>query len=423
MSMHLPSAACALVGLLGWPATAPLPAAELPGYVTQTTVSAAGRLDWTFALGPRSLVELPPEWNGEYSATSQHYECYVPSGDPPARGRALVFCISASPKPAGWAEWKAVCERQGMVFASPFGAGNDCPPHRRARIVLDVLDDLRRKTPIDTDRTYLAGISGGARMACLIGFALPEYFGGIVPMCAGGELRKERWLWHRVMARLSVAYVTGETDFNRAEVERLRMPVLEAMQVRARLWVVSKHGHAIAPSATLAEVATWLEEGLPARQALTRRWPAARIDSRQPWDRAAWSEALLAEAKERIQTPAEQFGGLMQLNGVMNRWPDLPAAKTAKELLADYAKRSERPWSKIDVEEKSRWRIAEARAASAFALGELLPPYDDMRDGLIDAALARWKEVLERRPEGKLLEEARRQMAELRNARSGKAAN
>ena len=31
-------------------------------------------------------------------------------------------------------------------------------------------------------------------------------FGGVVPVCATGELRKERWLGHRVIERLSVAW-------------------------------------------------------------------------------------------------------------------------------------------------------------------------------------------------------------------------
>ena len=40
-------------------------------------------------------------------------------------------------------------------------------------MVLDVLDDVRHNVLIDPDRTYIAGISGGGRIACIVGFALP----------------------------------------------------------------------------------------------------------------------------------------------------------------------------------------------------------------------------------------------------------
>jgi len=57
------------------------------------------------------------------------------------------------------------------------------PAGQRTRIVLDMLDDVRRHQRIDADQTYITGFSGGGRMACAIGFALPEYFGGVAPVC------------------------------------------------------------------------------------------------------------------------------------------------------------------------------------------------------------------------------------------------
>src|SRR6266480_1716891 len=81
--------------------------------------------------------------------------------------------------------------------AAPYGAGNSTPAGQRARIILDVLDDVRRQYAIDPDLTYLTGFSGGGRMACAIGFALPEYFGGVIPLCGTNTIGAPTYLRHR----------------------------------------------------------------------------------------------------------------------------------------------------------------------------------------------------------------------------------
>src|SRR5205807_1802312 len=130
------------------------------------------------------------------------------------------------------------------------------------------LDDVRRNFPVDPDRTYLTGFSGGGRIACAVGFALPELVGGLMPLCAGGDLREESWLRHRAADRLSVALLTGTGDFNRGEVERLRGPYLSAVGVRTRVWTQPGLGHGVPNEKTVLEALTWLDEAAPQRKAL-----------------------------------------------------------------------------------------------------------------------------------------------------------
>ena len=131
---------------------------------------------------------------------------------------------------------------KGIAYIGVRDAGNDVPPPKRVRIVLDCLDDVRRQVPLDPDRTYIGGFSGGARIACTIAFALPEYFGGVIPVCAGGEMREEPWLRHRIIDRLSAALVTGTSDFNRGEVERWKGTMWKDFGIRTRVWAGSGSG-------------------------------------------------------------------------------------------------------------------------------------------------------------------------------------
>ncbi len=186
------------------------------------TVSAPTRLDWEFAVGGfgKGAAKLP----AGYDSTKQRYQLYVPKNYKKEKPAALILFISPGDQPGAFKNWQQICETHGVFFASPFGAGNNTAAGLRTRIILDVLDDVRRQYSIDPDQTYITGFSGGGRMACAIGFALPEYFGGVIPLCGTNPITGPGYLRHRIADRLSVAFVTGEKDFNRKENEAYMAP-------------------------------------------------------------------------------------------------------------------------------------------------------------------------------------------------------
>jgi len=391
---------------------APAAAQPLRGHHPQIAVAAPTRLDWVFALANQSPTSPPAEWLKGYDSTAQRYELYVPASVDPRKPAPLVLFISAGNNAAGLNNWRAVCDRHGVLFASPSAAGNNTTGPVRTRIILDVLDDVRRRFAVDADRTYLGGFSGGARVACSIAFALPEYFGGVVPVCGAENLRDESWLRRRTIDRLSVALVTGENDFNRGELERLREPLLSGVGVRTKVWTVSGLGHGIPSAAELVAAFAWLEEGLAARRRLALQWPAMRIAGEPP-TREAWSAALLAEAKKRLQTPTTLYSGLMQLQGIAARWPDLPAATEALRLLTEYDARPLRPWEAEDLAEQRLFLLAEARALDGYASGELPKQYEAQRADMAAAALDRYRTLLADDAQSPAGQEARRRIPAL----------
>ncbi len=388
-----------------------------PGTHDRVQVAAPTRLDWVFVLSNQSLAEPPAEWTRGYTSTSQTYRLVVPAGIPakPAAGKLipLVLFISPGDNPGGFAAFSTTATGHGVLVASPRGAGNRCPFPRRVNIVLDVLDDLRRRFPIDPDRTYLAGFSGGGRVACTIGFALPELFGGIISFCASGDLRNESWLRHRVRDRLSVALVTGETDFNRGEVERLRGPLLKEVGVRTRVWVEPKTGHAV-PSGPVPKVFEWLEQDRSRRKKLASDWPASRIAPDSAPGRQAAARALLAEANKRLARPGSLYSGLMQLKGIRVRWTDLPEARRAETILVEYDSRDQRPWEKQDIAEQRRFLVARARGIDAYGSGELPRQYASGRADMLKFAITLWDRVLQDGGDAEAVRQARKRIPVLR---------
>ncbi len=386
-------------------------AADPPrGYQAKARVGAATRLDWTFAVSNRSLAKAPADWLGEYDSTKQQYELFVPTAYNPKQAYPVVLSISPGNDAGGWKAWEPVCKKEGVIFAAPFAAGNDVAPKKRVRIVLDVLDDLRRNYNVDPDRTYITGFSGGGRIALAIAFALPEYFGGALPICSAGDLREEVWLRHRVIDRLSVAFLTGDDDFNRGECERYRGPLLAAVGVRAKVWVAPKTGHAV-PAALLPEAFAWLEEGLPQRQGLAEAYPTSRPAAAP--SRAESAKQLLKEGKERLKDDKTVYAGLMQLKGCLERWPDLPEAAEAKKILLEYEAKPQKPWEDEDIAEQRRFLVATARGLSDYAAGPLPPQYVKQRPDMLKQALKLWAVILKDGQDAGAIKDAEKRVPEL----------
>lgn len=355
-----------------------------PGFHTKVKVAEPTRLDWTFVVSNQSLDTPPRDWLGDYDSTAQTYDLYVPKGV--KRPPAIIF-ISPGNDAGGWKNFEKLAKSRGFVFAAPYNAGNAVNGRRRVRIVLDVLDDLRRHHHIDPDRTYLAGFSGGGRMACIIGFALPEVVGGVMPLCASGTLRDEPWLRQRVLDRLSIATLTGETDFNRGEVERLSKTYLDTIGARYKTWTQSGLGHGIPNEKYLGEALTFLESGSKARATLATKYPASRLTDT---DRAKLAQALLDEGTARLKDPKTVYAGLMQMKGTLERWPDTAAAQAAKKALLAHVDTS---WEKDDLAEQRLFLTAQARALDAYAMGPLSPQYEKQRTAMLRQAVEMYKQL------------------------------
>jgi poly(3-hydroxybutyrate) depolymerase len=392
-------------------APAALAAPPKPGHHARISVTEPTRLDWTFVLTTRSLPKIPAEWKlSDYDSSKQTYELFVPTRKDTKSPAPLLLYLAASNEPNGFKVFEKLAKARGLFFVAPRGAGNDCPPAKRVRIVLDVLDDVRRQFAIDPDQTYITGFSGGGRIACAVAFALPELFGGVMPICAAGDLRQESWLRQRVIDRVSVALLTGEKDFNRGEVERWRGPYLSEVGVRAKVWTVSGLGHSIPGEKTQAEALKWLDDGLAKRRELARIWPASRYSG---GDRAALAKALLAEGRKRVEKRGTLYSGLMQVKGVSERWPDLDAGKEARKLLVEYEEKSEKPWEADDVAEQRRFLMAAARGLDRYSTGPLDERYQKLKPNMLREAIKLYRLIAEDAPKSEAGKEAKKRLGVL----------
>ncbi len=298
---------------------------------TERKVAAPTRLDWEFACSGfgKGAAKLP----AGYDSTKQKYQLFVPKGVAKDKPAGLILFISAGDGAGSVKAWQAVCEKHGLLFAAPNGAGNATPAGPRTRIVLDVLDDVRRQYAIDPDQTYLTGFSGGGRMACAIAFALPEYFGGVIPLCGTNPISGPTYLRHRIEDRLSIAFVTGEKDMNRKENEVYMAPWFTELGIRTKLWVMPGVGHVTPSSAVIAEVYDWLAADLKRRQEHVKTNVKLAVSASDTPNAAEQAKRLFAASIENLSDPERTWRGITLLQGVTQRWPKSEAANQARAVL------------------------------------------------------------------------------------------
>jgi hypothetical protein len=372
-----------------------LPALPL-GYHPTVHVAAPGRLDWTFVNSAHSLDMAPTAATRGYVSTSQSYELYVPPGYDPRHAWPLILHVSTGQRSDGWAAWQKTCQDRRVLLAGVHNAGNDVGMTARARKVLDVLDDVRRRFHVDPDRTYITGCSGAGHAACAIAHALPELFGGVIAICGAWNLRAEQMLRQRASERLSEAVLTGETDFNRPELEREFYPILRQQNIRALLRVYPGMGHGRPDGAELERVFQWVEAGLPQRRLLGALFPASRLAGTPSPEE--WSMAVLMEASQRLEVPGASALGLFELQAVVDRWRGLPAAEIAQKLLGEFDASSPVPWRQTYRAERMNFRYLQAKMFDGIVNSPPPPGYPVPRINLLVIALALWQEIRELAP-------------------------
>ena len=123
-----------------------------------------------------------------------------------------------------------------LIFVGAFNSGNNRETPDRVRMAVDANDYLRQHYAVDPERVYVAGHSGGARVASMVGVAYADMFTGAACFMGVNYFRNltgkdgtaydMRYFPHPEIATIAVkdnrfALVTGEKDFNRDNTRTL----------------------------------------------------------------------------------------------------------------------------------------------------------------------------------------------------------
>jgi hypothetical protein len=252
---------------------------------------------------------------------SERFLIYQPAAQPPPHGFALLVFVPPwqdARLPPGWA---MVLERFGVVLITAARSGNDeNPVSRRVPLALLAAAEARRRFPIDPERVYVAGFSGGSRIALRIALAYPDVFRGAIldagsdPIGTPEVPLPPQDLLALFQSRTRLVYITGERDPDHLADDAQSIRSLHQWCVANVDEAVQPHvQHEVALPGALSQALGSLAVRArvdPGKLTRCRAGLAVDLDARLREVEELTARGATHEAAARLREIDERFGGL-----------------------------------------------------------------------------------------------------------------
>ncbi len=290
------------------------------------------------------------------AAGEQTYALYLPSNYDPKKRWPIVYGFDAGARGAVPVKlFSKAAERWGFILAASNNSRNG--PMEPINAAMEAMwKDTHDRFAIDDSRVYATGFSGGARVACRVGFSRPENVAGVIG-CSGGLPQGGRSIEKVIFPFFGIA---GTADFNRPELEALDER-LEREGMPHRL-VIFKGGHTWPPEDACAEALEWMQM-LAFRRTEKREKDRVKQLLKQGLARGESYEKAgeLYGAYVRYRELADGFEGMCDTSAAREALARLDAREEMKEILA-----------KKEAERDRRRELRERFRKRALALQEEL---------------------------------------------------
>jgi len=189
----------------------------------------------TAAQVPAALARAGRRLSGQpVDLTAEKFVLYVPERDPPQGFGLLVFVPPWNGAVAP-SDWIPVFDQLGLIFVAATGSGNDASVlGRRTPLALLAEYNVAKRYRVDPQRIYVAGFSGGSRVALRLAIAYPDVFRGAIldagsdPIGDSGAPLPPKDLFSRAQETMHVVFVTGGRDTEPMMRERASMRSLSS---------------------------------------------------------------------------------------------------------------------------------------------------------------------------------------------------
>ncbi len=253
---------------------------------------------------------------------TQTYALYIPTSFDPTKKSPVLFCFDPGARGKNPVErFQEAAEKFGYIVAGSNNSRNG-PWAANAVAIQAMMSDVSRHLPIDAKRVYVAGLSGGARVACQIaGFGLAQ---GVIACSAA---------FSGTEAPGKVPFLffgtAGVTDFNYRELKRVDRE-LDDRKATHRV-VIFEGGHEWLPPQLALEALAWIELQAMKRGAREKdaAWIAAQFDARL----AAVPEAPAPARLRALQSLAADFKGLAEITAVEKEVTAIAASREVRDAL------------------------------------------------------------------------------------------
>ena len=149
---------------------------------------------------------------------AERFTLYVPPKAPP-KGYGLMVFVPPWPDARIPSGWRRALDAYGLIFVTAGQSGNEAAvASRRIPLALLEAQNVRARYLVDPERVYVAGFSGGSRVAEQIAVAFPDVFAGAVldagsdPLGGAGAPVPAKTLLESLQEHSRIVAVTGAED-------------------------------------------------------------------------------------------------------------------------------------------------------------------------------------------------------------------
>ncbi len=283
------------------------------GAVIECTAEDAPHSVWTidastlsdrFFPGMRQLT--PP---AERKPEGEAFRMRLPKGYDAKRPPGVLVWVS--PEHQAWVPpppFFPMADERNLVVVAALNSGNQRGASDRFQLAMDALQCVMMHTPIDRERVYITGMSGGGRILSFLWSAFPDVFQGAVAIVGLNAYRaiptgQGRQVWPQSFAlprgelrallrKRRLAGISGPGDGNYAQM-RAYVDLFCRDGFDARLFEDEKMGHQMATTAQCAEALDWVEEPLMEKRAAAKQEAVKLLaEAGEPVDRAKLIEVM-----------------------------------------------------------------------------------------------------------------------------------
>ena len=167
--------------------------------------------------------------------TKEKFVVYVPAGPKPTNGYGLLVFVAPWDEATRPQSWRQPLDRHGLIMVSAANSGNEAKIlDRRLPLALLAYENVRAEYPLDPNRIYVGGLSGGSRAAETAALAYPDVFRGALLNAGSDPIGGEEGIYlppadlFRLFQKTRLVYATGEHDeVNLHDDERSRSSMRE----------------------------------------------------------------------------------------------------------------------------------------------------------------------------------------------------
>src|SRR3954462_9404234 len=163
------------------PTTAPTTAPAEPGAVVHVQFSDQSPLSPAEAQNKRYRLTVTDAHR--YKLAEESFELRVPEQTATDQPYGILVWVSPSNRGAPPRDWQPMLDKLHLIWISANKSGNERGMGVRMGLAIDAVYNLKKQYKIDENRVYVSGMSGGAKMASVLGVAYPDVVTGEIPIC------------------------------------------------------------------------------------------------------------------------------------------------------------------------------------------------------------------------------------------------